>query len=204
MYLRLAKQRFFQSLSAFPNPCHFWSTINKLHKINTSIPSLNYNSHSLTSPQSKAEVLNSFFSSCFNKSSPPPFSCPTRDSLYTKTELPTSSPVYSQILPDSISAKMDHSTAPSISAPFSIIFNSSLSTGALRSDWKSSTIIPIPKTSPPSSSPTYYHPISLLFLVSEALEHHLFDYLFNHITHNLLSNRQFVFHPGFSTETALL
>ena len=97
------------------------------------------------------------------------------------------------------------STASSISLPLSIIFNSSISTGVLPSEWKNSFVIPIPKTSTPSSSPSDYRPISLLSLVSKIMERHIFNYVFDHITtHNVLSNQQFGFRPGFSTESALL
>ena len=50
--------------------------------------------------------------------------------------------------PDGISSIILHNTAPSISLPLSIIFNSSLSTGIFSSDWKNSNIVPIPKSKP--------------------------------------------------------
>ena len=50
-----------------------------------------------------------------------------------------------------------------------------------------------------------HHPISLLSLISKVFECNLFDYLLKHITtQNFLSDGQFGFHPGFSTETAQL
>ena len=75
------------------------------------------------------------------------------------------------------------------------------------SDWKVSHVSPIPKTSPPSGSTNDYHPISLLSLVGKTFERHIFD-LINFYDHlklsNFLSNQQFGFRPGFSTETAQL
>ena len=95
-------------------------------------------------------------------------------------------------------------TAQSTSLPLSIIFNS-LSTGVLPSEWKNSTIVPIPKTQVPSTSPSGYCPISLLSLVSKVLERQVFNILADHVSeHNILSDQQFSFCPRFSNETALL
>ena len=55
-------------------------------------------------------------------------------------------------------------------------------------DWKNSHIIPIPKYSSALSSPTAYHPISLLPLISKVLERHIFNWLVDFCqTHNILS-----------------
>ena len=63
-------------------------------------------------------------------------------------------------------------------------------------------MVPIPKSSPSSSSPNDYR---LLSLVSKVLERHVYNLVFDH-THsiNFLSDSQFGFCPGYSTETALL
>ena len=107
--------------------------------------------------------------------------------------------------PDNIHARMLKSTAQSISIPLSLIFNSSLSTGVFPIEWKHSTVVPIPKTPTPSSSPSGYRPISLLPLVSKVFERHVFNFLLDLITaDNILSDNQFGFRPGFSTESALL
>ena len=53
--------------------------------------------------------------------------------------------------------------------------------------------------------PFKYCPISLLSLPSKILERHIFNYLYEFCSaHNILSNCQFGFRPGFSTEIALL
>ena len=100
---------------------------------------------------------------------------------------------------------MLHNSASSISLPLSLIFNSSISSGTFPTDWKNSFVVPIPKSKSPSSSPSDYCPIFPLSLVSKILERHILNYLYNFCSnHNLLSNNQFGFRPGFSTETALL
>ena len=70
--------------------------------------------------------------------------------------------------------------------------------------WKHSIIVPIPKTSPPSSSPSDYRPISLLSLISKLLEKHVHFILTDHLfSHNQISDSQFGFLPNRSTTSAL-
>ena len=64
--------------------------------------------------------------------------------------------------------------------------------------------IPIPKSTSPSS-PSCYRPISLLSLVSKLLEKHIFLWMYNFCCqNNILSDSQFSFRPGFSTESPLI
>ena len=95
--------------------------------------------------------------------------------------------------------------APAIAFPLTHIFNLSISTGLVPLDWKSSLVVPIPKISPASSSPSDYRPISLLSLISKMLEKHIHTILSDFcISHNLISPRQFGFFPQRSTVSALL
>ena len=66
------------------------------------------------------------------------------------------------------------------------------------SDRRNSNIVPIPKSICPSSL-SDYRPISLL---PKALERHVFNYLHSFCSVNqILSDSQFGFHPGHSTES---
>lgn len=97
------------------------------------------------------------------------------------------------------------STASSIAYPLSHIFNLLLQSGILPSDWKHSHVVPIPKTKSPSSSPSDYRPISLLPIISKVLERHVYNFIFDFCNrHDVISNSQFGFRPGFSTVSALL
>ena len=90
--------------------------------------------------------------------------------------------------PDEIISRMLRS-AFSIASPLTHIFNLSLQSGTFPSDWKFFHIVLIPKTKSSSSSPSDYHPISLLPIISKVLEQHVFNFLSEFCTqHNLLSN----------------
>ena len=99
------------------------------------------------------------------------------------------------------------SSAGSIAYPLCRIFNLSISSGLVPLEWKSSFVVPIPKSSPASSSASNYRPISLLNLISKLLEKHMGSILYDHdfcINSNLISPLQFGFLPHRSTTSALL
>ncbi len=110
-------------------------------KLNRSppVPSLLHNDSLLSTPEDKAELLSSVFSTNFNHTTPslpePPlqsvFSCPS-DHLVT-ADLVSDTISHSSGDPspgeDQISMKMLNCTATSIGLPLSIIFNCSLKLG---------------------------------------------------------------------------
>lgn len=158
--LRSFKCRFFQSLPVSPNSHSFWSTVNKIHKKPVSVPTLLFNGISASTPQAKADVLNEYFSSCFNKSCTPlsAIATPSLSPVIPADLLCSTDQVFHLILnisldttpgSDGISSHMIHHTAHSITLPLSLIFNSSLSSGIFTSDWK-------------NSYPNLNHPLLLL------------------------------------------
>ena len=68
--LRSAKAAYFRKLNS-ANPKQFWKSVKYLNKASSSIPVLTHNNRTFTSNEDKANILNSFFSSCFNDSLPP-------------------------------------------------------------------------------------------------------------------------------------
>ena len=130
-------------------------------------------------------MLNNFFSSCFNQSIPP--ITPTCD--YERLEqidcppelLCTEDEVLELLLaldtskangPDNISAKMLKSTAVSIAPVLTKFFNLLITTCKLPNAWKTSSVVPIPKTDNKSDAKNY-RPISLLSVTSKILERHI-------------------------------
>ena len=106
--------------------------------------------------------------------------------------------------PDGISAKMLKETARSIAPSVTKLFNLSLRTGCFPTDWKTSHVVPIPK-SDQHSSPSNYRPISLLSILSKVLERHVHHLVTEHLSlGHSLSQDQWGFRANRSTTLALL
>ena len=101
---------------------------------------------------------------------------------------------------------MLRSCSQSIAGPLATLFNRSLSTGVVPSEWKKFNVTPIFKSGDRSDVTTnYYHPISLLPLSSKLLELVVHNALMGHVlSHQLLSDSQFGFRPGSFTLEVLL
>ena len=161
----------------------------------------------------KANLLNSFFGSCFNISHPPielgsPPSVSYPEELLCNEsgvyDLVTSLDVLKASGQDGISARMLKATACSIAPSLTKLFNLFLQSGTIPSVWKKSLVVPIPKNSE-MKDPTNYQPISLLPIVSKVLECHVYNIVLNHLVHcNPLTANQWGFLEGRSTIASLL
>ena len=103
----------------------------------------------------KANLLNSFFCSCFNTLHPPVFNQVLAPGIHPDEILCSEPEVFDLLValdvskasgPDGISARMLKYTAASIAPSLTKLFNVSLATGNLPSVWKRASIIPIPKS----------------------------------------------------------
>ena len=68
--LRFAKTAYFHKLNP-SNSKQFWKAVKQLNKCSSSIPVLTHNNDTHDSDEAKANLLNLFFSSCFNDWVPP-------------------------------------------------------------------------------------------------------------------------------------
>ena len=210
--IRKAKSHKVDSLSHSPRS--FWSYVRSLRKSPSSIPDLKSPPSTVSSDIEKANLLNTTFSNFFTRDSstqpllphclsqiPEDLLCPPETVASLISSLQNSpSPG-----PDNITAFLLKASAYAISIPLSIIFNLSIKSGCFPTPWKHSIVVPIPKTSPPSSAPSDYRPISLLSLVSKLLEKHIANILLDHLfSHNLIPPNQFGFLPNRSTTDALI
>ena len=100
-----------------------------------------------------------------------------------------------------ISPKVLKHCASSLFCPLCHLFNLSLSTGAIPTEWKIHLITLIYKSADRSSVKNYC-PISLLCIVSKVLETLIHSKLLSHIFNNI-TIRQFDFLPGRSHPTTL-
>ena len=90
--------------------------------------------------------------------------------------------------------------ATSVSPMTTSLFNTTIFIGLLSDQWKTSLVIPIPKSGHPSN-PANYKPISLLSTVSKLLERYVCDVLLEHLK---VSPQQWGFQPRESTTDAIL
>ena len=215
--LRKAKKAYFQKINP-KKPKEFWRAVKYLSKQQSSIPTLmdEDGNEALTGAQ-KADMLNKFFSKCFNRRSAPleawsesDFNLPDNppDELLcnedTVCELLTGLDVSKSSGPDGISAKMLKYTAVSITPSITQLFNLSIRSGRVPRDWKLSSVVPIPKSGR-SHSPDNYRPISLLSVLSKVLEKHIHALIYSHLNqYHPLSDSQWGFRNGRSTVSALL
>ena len=104
--------------------------------------------------------------------------------------------------PDGVSARIQKSAAPNVAPVLVKLFN--LSIRALPTTLETSSIVCIPKASK-HQCPSYNQQISLLLVLSKMLERHFHTLVSTHLARNHpLSNFQWGFQSGKSTETALL
>ena len=156
--LRKAKSDYFQQL----NPCDrksFWKAVKYLNKTPSGIPVLVYENVEANTDKEKADLLNNFFSSCFNTyASPvsvpdfPPCSTMESDILSIQCSVEEVGCFLSALQlgkasgPDGISPHMLKNTASSIAPSITDIFYYSLQCGQLPMQWKTAMIVPIPKS----------------------------------------------------------
>ncbi|CAB3987788.1 RNA-directed DNA polymerase from mobile element jockey, partial [Paramuricea clavata] len=104
--------------------------------------------------------------------------------------------------PDKIPAKILVECAEQISPSLTDLFNLSLQSGTLPTEWKLANIVPLLKKAP-AEKVENYRAISLLSLVSKLLKRCILNKIIDHIASNL-SNLQFGFLKGRSTTSQLL
>ena len=219
--LREEKSTYFSRLN--PRDCkNFWQAIKYISKKESSIPTLrDDNSPTVASTSTdKANMLNNFFSRCFNHALPPlspeflhPTDTEAVDPELLSDLLCSEDEICGYLLAldtnkasgaDGISAKMLRETAHSITPAVTKLFNISLTLGKLPADWKHALITPIPKSTE-MTAVSNYRPISLLPLLSKVLERHVHSLLLKHLYDNdPISSAQFGFLKGRSTTGALV
>ena len=211
-----AKQIFFEKLASPTNDSKkFWSIIRTLQPRSPSSCSLSSGSVTVTTDTDKATILNDFFTSCFNQTTVPPsystinpttnrdldpFDCVSDEVCDRLKRLKT----HSATGPDGISSWMLKTFAEEIAPSVTSLFNLSIESGKISTDWKMSNIVPIPKDNS-KNEVRFYRPISLLSVTSKVLERHIHTLLLDFVsTKNLLSDNQYGFRKGRSTVIPLL
>ena len=106
--------------------------------------------------------------------------------------------------PDGISPRVLRELAGELAPALTIIFQSSLSTGIVPTDWRDAYITPMFKKGE-QYNPANYRPISLTCIGCKFMEHIVVSSVMQHFeTHCILSDNQHGFRRGRSCETQLL
>lgn len=106
--------------------------------------------------------------------------------------------------PDNIQNDILKNCASSLCVPLAKFFKRSFLEGTLPKEWKLAAVIPVYKKKGSRSDPTNYRPISLTSSVCKVMERVINDELLHYLLSNeLLTNNQFGFLPGHSTNDQL-
>lgn len=106
--------------------------------------------------------------------------------------------------PDGLSCRVLKECSEILSCFLYVLFENSLSSGCLPSEWKRAHVVP-PHKSGPKNRVDNYRPISLLCVCSKILEHIIYSNLFKHLgINNFLNPNQHGFRSGLSCDTQLV
>ena len=192
----------------------FWSFVKSLKNDSTGIPALKNQGVLISDNTQKAELLNEQFSSVF-----------TNEDLSSLPQaLPCMFPTIPDIVivpdgiekllknlqankapgPDGITPRILKETAAEIAPILSIIFQRSLDTSQLPSDWKLANISPIYKKGE-RTKPSNYRPVSLTSVCCKLLEHVVHSHMMKYFdSHHILTDQQHGFRRNHSCETQLI
>ena len=164
----------------------------------------------------KANLLNSYFHSCFNRSHIPimlsaclQFS-PAADFLCSEDkvfDLLATLDMCKSTGPDGISARMLKFTSTSITPSVTKLFNLSITHAQIPSLWKKSVIVPVPKTSD-EPTPSNYRNLSLTYhqqTPGKKKKKKFYSQILHHLqSNNILTTSQWGLLEGRSTVTTLV
>ena len=155
--LRQEKLKYFNSLSGASNKT-FWKTMKCLNKKEDTIPSLQEGNNQAINDKEKSDMLNMFFSLCWNSSEPPLFEADdtthcenSRTNFLSLEDLLCTHEQVLHLLrcldtgkangPDNISACMLKETASSIAPSLTHLFNLSIAKGRFPRLWKAANVV---------------------------------------------------------------
>ena len=197
------------------HPKRFYSYVRDKQKVKVKVSNLDKGDGNFTKTDSEScQVLSDFFSSVFTKEDSgklPEFS--QRTDSEVNNILVTEQKVKKKLLnlktdksqgPDGINPRVLKECGSSLSKPLAVIYQKSLDTGILPSDFKRANITPIFKKGS-RSSPGNYRPVSITSVPCKILESIIRDEMLEHLERNkLLSDDQHGFTKNKSCLTNLL
>ena len=200
------------------NPKKFWRYVQDRMKSKSGIGTLKTKDGSLiTNDKDKAETLNEFFSSVFtneNKNNIPNLAPGEYSNGAFLSEIIVTPKAVEKKLhelnpdkaqgPDKIPPKVLKELSKELAVPLSCLFNLSLQTGQLPSDWKKAEVTAIFKKGS-KLEPGNYRPVSLTCVICKVMESFIRDGIVNHFKDNkLYADCQHGFRQSRSCVTQLL
>ena len=200
------------------NPKLFWSYHKAVfHHRSSQNAMISHNNIVAKTPTKKAELFNSYFSSVFQ-----PSTSKTNDTADSRiSRLPTDLQLSDITLdveevinsltnldvskaggPDGIPARLLKECSRQIAPSLCSLFNDSLRSGHIPSEWKSADVTPVHKKNSKNEAANY-RPISLLPIISKTLERCIYWRFYNHVEH-FISPSQHGFLRNRSCVTQLL
>jgi hypothetical protein len=187
------------------NPKKFWNYASSKSKTRSGVPNLsksgNKKGDDLTNTdREKAEVLSDFFTSIFTREPEGKWDLPETVHAAHKLELKVTEKAVHKLLskiktskspgPEKLHPRVLYELRDTISRPLSIIFETSLRTGALPEEWKSANITAIFKKGSKRVAGNY-RPVSLTSVVCKLMETVVRNSLVNYMQDNNLFTKQY-------------
>ena len=194
----------------------FWNFVKARRRDNVGVSPLKVNGRLFSNPENKVEILLKQFKSAFSSDNdnPPPNTKATNAPPIQPIKI--SSQGIAKLLsdlqphkapgPDCIPNTVLKPCANNIAPALSLIYQRSLDTGTLPSDWFTANISAAFKKGDRHLAENY-RPISLTSMPCKILEHVICRHLLNHLENNkilFLTTLNHGFHSGYSCETQLL
>ena len=178
----------------------FWTYIKSKRKDNVGISSLNSENTEITDNKAKAEILSNQFKAVFVDKDADTIPDMDSSGISDIHQLEFQTKGIVSLLrnintkkasgPDGISCWVLKEAAEEIAPFLQFIFNQSLTTGQVPSDWKCANMTPVLKKGSKKES-CNYRPVSLTSVPCKILEHIIFHHIMGHLdAHHVLVNYQ--------------
>ena len=197
------------------NPRQFYSYLSKNTKSRSPVgPLIDSDGTQVSEPQGMCQILNNFFSSVFTNEDITNAPVATSLTQSTVESMTATEEIFKKKLskiksnaapgPDGITAWLLPKLQDVLAKPICMIYNTSLSSGEVPSDWKCAHVTPVFKKGNRSMAENY-RPISLTSIVCKIFESMLCNVITMHLNkHNLLKSSQHGFVQNRSCLTNLL